>query len=57
MNRIAHLELRRTTAMDQALTAACSVKRGVLEEQARAFGKIIAVLRREGRKGAIGQRP
>lgn len=57
MKRINHLELRRTAELNDALRSVCSTKRSLHEEQARAFGKIIDVLRREDREAAMRQRP
>ena len=53
MDKINDLEIRRTTEINQAVSAACSERRSLHEQQARAFGKIIDVLRREDREAAI----
>jgi len=56
MNSIDDLELRRATEISRAVSAACPEKRNEHEQQARAFGKIINVLHREGREAATRSR-
>jgi hypothetical protein len=57
MDNVERLQSRRATELNQALASACSQKRGLHEEQARALGKIIGVLHREGREAAKRLRP
>ncbi|WP_176595012.1 MULTISPECIES: hypothetical protein [Sphingobium] len=47
MKRFDYLDRRRQAALNHADLAICPVERRKHEEQARAYAKIIAVLRRE----------
>lgn len=53
MDKIADLELGRTTEMDQTVSSGWSEKSSRHEEQERAFAKIVNVLRREDREAAV----
>lgn len=57
MDSVARLQSRRTTELNALSASVCSQKRSLHEEQARALGKIIGVLRREEREAAMRRRP
>lgn len=47
MGRFDHLDRRRQVELNHAALATCPVEKNRHEEQARAYAKIISVLRRE----------
>ncbi|EQB32235.1 hypothetical protein [Sphingobium ummariense] len=47
MERFEYLDRRRQAALNQAVVADCAKERGRLEDLARAYSKIIGVLKRE----------
>lgn len=57
MESNAYLTRRQNAELNQAMVATCPEKRSRHEELARAYGKIIAVLNREGTREQAGRAP